>query len=102
MSPTTPHAGVSHTAAETTGTALRYTATASPVARLAYTIPEAAGTLGLGVTSFREYVLPGLRVVRVGTKPIVPRAELEKYLDREARRMLGDELDRDRRSGRGR
>lgn len=55
-----------------------------PSPRLAYSIDEAAELLGVGKTAFREYVLPQLRVVKVGTKPIIPRRELEAWLDREA------------------
>lgn len=70
--------------------------------RFALTIEEAAESIGIGRTAFREHVLPELRVVRVGAKPVIPCAELERYLEREARRMLADERQRDRRAGRGR
>ena len=60
--------------------------------RGAFSIPEAAAFLGIGETAFREHVLPRLRVVRVGRKPIVPRAELDRFLDRHASAPLRDEL----------
>lgn len=62
------------------------------VDRLAYSVGEAAAALGIGETCFREHVLPALRVVYVGRRPLIPRRELERYLEREARMPLADEL----------
>jgi hypothetical protein len=62
------------------------------VERLAYSVSEAAAALGVGETAFREHVLPALRVVYVGRRPLVPRRELECYLDRQAHLPLADEL----------
>ncbi len=61
--------------------------------RLAFTIDEAATSLGIGRTAFREHVLPDLRVVYIGRKPVIAIAELERHLERQARRMLAAELD---------
>lgn len=36
-----------------------------------------------------EHILPGLRVVRVGRKVLVPLSEIEKWLDKNAALTLG-------------
>jgi excisionase family DNA binding protein len=56
--------------------------------RLAYTIPEAWELLGVGRTYFRSQILPDLRVVRRGRRVLVPRAELERWLDQNSARLL--------------
>ena len=55
-----------------------------PVPRLALRPEEAAEAIGLGRSAFYEQVLPDLRVVYVGRARLIPVAELERWLEREA------------------
>jgi hypothetical protein len=55
------------------------------VTPLAYSIPEAASSLGVGLTYFRAEILPELKTVRRGRRVIVPTAELERWLTNNAR-----------------
>jgi excisionase family DNA binding protein len=55
-----------------------------PVPRLALTPQEVAESLGLGVTTVYEQVLPEVRTVYVGRKRLVPVTELQRWLDRTA------------------
>src|SRR5205814_265444 len=58
--------------------------------RLAFgSLAEAAAAIGVGRTFFYRHVLPEIRVVRRGRKTIVPRRELERWLDMNATDMLG-------------
>ena len=68
--------------------------TPRPVARLALTADEAAVAIGVGRSMFYEQVLPQLRVVRIGSKRLVPIAELERWLAENASMPLSDELRR--------
>ena len=47
---------------------------------------EAAAWLGISRDTFDERVLPRLRVVHLGRLRLIPVAELEGWIDREARR----------------
>jgi excisionase family DNA binding protein len=49
--------------------------------RLAYTQEEAWDLLGVGRTYFRQHILPELRAVRRGRRILIPRAELERWLE---------------------
>lgn len=69
------------------------------VPRLALTYEEAAACIGIGRTSFYDHVLPELRVVYVGTKPLIPVADLDRYIERQARPASIDELALLRRRG---
>jgi excisionase family DNA binding protein len=67
--------------------------TASPGApRLALSASEAAESIGVSRDFFDEHVRRDLRVVRRGRRVLVPVRELERWLDREACRVL-DEVD---------
>ena len=56
--------------------------------RIAYTRQEAAAVVGVGVTTFEERIQPELRVVRVGRKVLIPAAELRRWVDDHAERVL--------------
>ena len=56
--------------------------------RLSLSLDEAAGTLGVSRDSFERYVLPELRIVRVGRRVLVPLKELERYLSLHASQLL--------------
>lgn len=53
-------------------------------ARLALTRREAAEAIGMSVDSFERHVQPELRLVRRGSLRLVPIAELERWLERNA------------------
>ena len=48
------------------------------VPRIALTREESAHALGMGLTSFEQYVAPHVRVIRRGKLRLVPVAELER------------------------
>ena len=56
--------------------------------RLALSASEAAEAIGVSRDFFDEHVRPELRVVRRGRRVLVPVRELERWLDREATRVL--------------
>jgi excisionase family DNA binding protein len=56
----------------------------SQMSRLALTRREAADSLGMSVDSFERYVQPEIRLVRRGTLRLVPVAELEAWLRKNA------------------
>lgn len=51
---------------------------------LALSVEEAARELGVARSTFYVSVLPELRVVRIGRRVVVPRRELERWLERSA------------------
>ena len=59
-----------------------------PVPRLALTRQEAAEALGMGVTSFEQYVQPHIRAVRQGKLRLFPVRELERWLEENAAMTL--------------
>ena len=61
---------------------------AAPIPRVALTIPEAAAALGVGVDFFRDRILPELRVIRKGSKRLIPVAELQRWAAENAERVL--------------
>src|SRR3954468_10688897 len=56
----------------------------APIPRLALTRHEAATALGMGVTSFEQYLQPHVRAVRQGKLRLFPIRELERWLDENA------------------
>jgi excisionase family DNA binding protein len=66
-------------------------AAARQVPRLALTVGEACDALGVSWDFFRDHVAPEVRLVRRGRRKLVPVAELERWLDENADRLLGDE-----------
>jgi len=52
----------------------------SPVPRIALTIAEAAAATGMSEPTFRRWLLPHLKVVRIGTKTCVRIRSLEDCL----------------------
>jgi hypothetical protein len=61
---------------------------AASVPRIALTIPEAAAALGCGPDFFDQYVTPEIKLIRRGSKRLVPVAELERWCDQNAERVL--------------
>jgi excisionase family DNA binding protein len=51
---------------------------------LAFSVEEAAAAIGVARSTFYVNVLPELRVVRIGRRVVVPRRELERWLERSA------------------
>lgn len=60
----------------------------SEVGRLALSKVEAAAALGVSVDFLEEHILPELRIVYRGRRRLIPVAELERWLEAEARRPL--------------
>jgi len=61
---------------------------------LALGVEDAAASIGVSRDTFERRVLPELRVVKVGTRILVPVREIERYLEREAVRPLEEWLNR--------
>jgi excisionase family DNA binding protein len=55
-------------------------------------VEEAAASLSLSRDSFERYVMPELRLVRVGRRLLVPRRELERWIDQSSAIALVAEL----------
>jgi hypothetical protein len=60
--------------------------------RLAYRVGEAADVLGISEDFFSQHVSPELRWTRRGALKLVSHAELERWLESSAARVLEDEL----------
>ena len=66
------------------------------VPRIALTRTESARSLGMGLTLFKEEVLPHLRVVRVRSKPVIPVTELERWVQENTEPPMNDQLGEDK------
>jgi hypothetical protein len=62
----------------------------SVVGRLALSPAEAARAIGVSRDFFDEHIGPELRIVRRGRRRIVPLRELERWLEANAARTLGE------------
>ena len=58
------------------------------VPRIALTRGEAARSLGMGLTSFKKYVVPEVRAVRRGSLVLYPVPDLERWADKNAERVI--------------
>ena len=58
------------------------------VPRIALTRTEAAAALGMGATSFDQYVAPHVRMIRLGKIRVVTVKELERWCDEVAERHV--------------
>ena len=57
---------------------------------LVYRRQDAADVLSMSLDSFERYVQPELRIVRKGSMRLVPRSELERWIEENASRALVD------------
>lgn len=48
---------------------------------LALSIEDAAAALSVSRDSFERHVMPGIRVLRVGRRLLVPRVEIERWIE---------------------
>ena len=60
------------------------------VPRLALSKTEAADALGVSVDFLEQHVLHALRIVRRGRRRLTPITELQRWIDLNAQRTLGD------------
>ena len=60
----------------------------APVPRLALNVKEACGAIGVSWDVWREHVEPNVRIIRIGSRKLVPVAELERWLASTAETML--------------
>lgn len=60
------------------------------IPRIALTRQEAADSLGVGLTTFKERIAPELRVIREGKVRLYPVAELERWAEDRAERVIDD------------
>ena len=60
----------------------------APIPRVALTPAEAAASLGVGVDFFNENIRHELKLVRRGSKRLVPVAELQRWCEENAERVL--------------
>ncbi len=59
------------------------------IPRIALSPAEAAAALGVGPDFFDQHVRPELKVIRRGSKRLIPVAELERWAEANAERVLG-------------
>jgi excisionase family DNA binding protein len=57
---------------------------------LALSIEGACESLGVSWDLWREHIASEVRIVRVGRRRLVPVAELQRWLDEHAEKVLGD------------
>jgi hypothetical protein len=62
------------------------------IPRLALTPAEGAAALGMGLTSFKKYVQPHVRVIRRGKLRVIPVSELERWAEENAEKVFGDPI----------
>jgi hypothetical protein len=60
----------------------------APVPRTALTRREAAASLGISINHFERRVQPDLKVISSGQLVLIPLAELERWVQRNARPLL--------------
>jgi hypothetical protein len=63
-------------------------ASVAPVPRLALNVEQACAALGVSWDVWRQHVEPDVRLVRIGARKLVPVAELEAWLTRNAETTL--------------
>ena len=61
------------------------------IPRIALRVGEAAASLGISDDHFRRHVAPELKWVRTGRVKLVACSELEEWLRKSSRRMVGDD-----------
>jgi hypothetical protein len=59
-----------------------------PVPAIALPKPAAAAALGMSVDSFERYVMADVRCIRRGAMRLYPTAELERWVEENAERLL--------------
>ena len=65
-------------------------ASAATVPRLALSKTEAADALGVSIDFLEQHVLHELRIVRRGRRRLIPLTELQRWIENNAQRTLGD------------
>jgi len=65
-------------------------ASTASVPRLALSKTEAADALGVSIDFLEQHILHELRIVRRGRRRLIPLTELQRWIDSNAHRTLGD------------
>jgi hypothetical protein len=60
----------------------------SPVPRLALNVQEACSSIGVSWDVWRQHIEPDVRVVRLGSRKLIPVAELERWLSEHGEAVL--------------
>ena len=63
---------------------------ATTVPCLALSKTEAADALGVSIDFLEQHILHELRIVRRGRRRLIPLTELQRWIDNNAHRTLGD------------
>lgn len=61
---------------------------ATEIPRIALTPAEAAAAVGCGIDFFNEHIQPELKVIRRGSKRLIPVSELQRWAEENAERVL--------------
>lgn len=56
----------------------------APVPRLSLNVKEACDALGVSWDTWREHIEPDVRLVRIGSRKLVPVVELQRWLSEHA------------------
>ncbi len=64
--------------------------TRPPIPAIALPTAEAAAALGMGESAFREHVAPELKVILRGRMRLYPVAELERWAEESAIKVMED------------
>lgn len=62
------------------------------IPRIALTPREAAASLGVGEDFFSQHIRPDLRLIRRGSKVLIPVAELERWAEANAELAIADQV----------
>lgn len=58
------------------------------VPRLAVNVKEACSSLGVSWDVWKEHIEPDVKLVRIGSRKLVPLSELQRWLDNNATTVL--------------
>lgn len=61
------------------------------MSKKAYRIKEAAALISVGETTFKQEVLPEIRIIKCGRLRLIPDTELDRWVELNSQRIAGME-----------